>query len=381
MRILFSSTHGHGHVFPLVPLALACQAAGHEVLWAGHPDACTLVSQAGLHAAPAGLRGQRFAEVIGDLRRRAGQLPPPERAAFMFPNMFGAALTPAMTTDLLSLARDWQPDLLVHEQAELASPLVGAVLGVPSVMQSFGGAIPPEFVVTAGELLGPLWQQHGQQLPPYAGCFGAPFLDICPPSVRPVPLDHIAVVRQLRPVSYTGPPSTLPIEPSDNRPLIYLTLGTIPTAGPALLTALTAIAALPVRILATVGPDGDPSALALPSDNVTVVGYVSQADLLPNCAVVVSHAGSGTFLGALSNGLPQLCLPQAADQFRNASACAAAGAGLALHPDQASTEAIRDAVSALLTDGRFRAAAAGIRAEIQAMPAPATVVEYLETLT
>ncbi len=34
MRILFSSTWGFGHIFPMVPLARACAALGHDVRWA-----------------------------------------------------------------------------------------------------------------------------------------------------------------------------------------------------------------------------------------------------------------------------------------------------------------------------------------------------------
>ncbi|HSS23012.1 MAG TPA: nucleotide disphospho-sugar-binding domain-containing protein [Mycobacterium sp.] len=45
-------------------------------------------------------------------------------------------------------------------------------------------------------------------------------------------------------------------------------------------------------------------------------------------------------LGALAHGLPQLCLPQGADQFRNAQACAAAGAGIALIGADATTDRI-----------------------------------------
>ena len=62
----------------------------------------------------------------------------------MFPRLFGEALTPAMVDDLSPLATQWEPDLLIHEHGELASPLVGAVLGVPSLTHAFGGAIPPD---------------------------------------------------------------------------------------------------------------------------------------------------------------------------------------------------------------------------------------------
>ena len=131
-------------------------------------------------------------------------------------------------------------------------------------------------------------------------------------------------------------------------------------------------------MLVTVGPDGDPAALGPVPAHVTVARWVNQADVLPHCAAVVSHGGSGTFLGALGLGLPQLCLPQAADQFRNAAAAVSTGAGLALAPDAATPEAVRDAVRRILLEDAFRSAAAGLADTIRAMPGPAEVVTVLE---
>lgn len=45
-----------------------------------------------------------------------------------------------------------------------------------------------------------------------------------------------------------------------------------------------------------------------------------------------SHAGSGTLLATLARGLPQLCLPGAADQFESTETCVSAGADRALLP-------------------------------------------------
>ena len=45
---------GYGHVLPMVPLARALLAAGHEVLWATSADACPRVAAAGIETAPAG---------------------------------------------------------------------------------------------------------------------------------------------------------------------------------------------------------------------------------------------------------------------------------------------------------------------------------------
>ncbi len=379
MRVLFVSTFGHGHVFPLVPLALACQEAGQDVLWATNGPAVSLVELAGIRCAEAGLSGEALATTISGLHARAGRLAPPDRAAFMFPTMFGETLSPPMAADLLPLALAFQPDLLVHDQSELASPLVAEVLGVPSLTHSFGGATPAAFVVEAGRRLAGLWQEHGLTQPPYAGCYQAPYLDICPPSVQTVSLSHIPVVQPLRPISWSGPAAAFE-PPDDALPLVYVTLGTV-ARNPALLrAALAGLASLDVQVLVTVGPMGDPGSLGPQPARVQVERFVPQAQVLPHASVVVSHGGSGTFLGALSHGLPQVCLPQAADQFRNAAGVIQSGAGLALPPAEVSSEAITDAVRKALGEPRFRAAAALVADEIAALPSPEEVVATFPSL-
>ncbi len=381
MRVLFSSTFGYGHMFPMYPLARAFRAAGHDVLWATSADAGDRLEAAGLPAAPSGLAGPELRERVGSLQARVATVSPRERAAFMYPRLFGETLTPPMAADLLPLATRWQPDLMVHEHGELASPLVGAVLQVPSVTHAFGGGIPPSMLEDAGARLAGLWAEHGQALPPYAGSFTTLYLDICPPSVQSVPLDHVPVRQPLRPVADSGGAAgPLPhyLE-RDGRPLVYVTLGTVQNRLPLLAPAVAALAGLPVRVLVTVGPDGDPDALGPQPDHVHVERWVDQPRVLQHCDVVVSHAGSGTFLGALAEGLPQLCLPQAADQFRNSEGGRRAGAAVVLGPDESSPEAIASAVGALLTDDVLRRRARGVADEIAAMPSPDDVVERLVT--
>lgn len=383
MRILFSSTWGYGHVFPMVPLARAFSEAGHTVCWATNEQACVTVAAAGLDAVPAGLDSHGVAEAEQRLRASIVGLPPQERAAFAFPNMFGEWATPPMVKDLLPLARSWRPDLLVHEAAEHASALVGAVLGVPSVTHAFGGAVPAPFLAEAGQRLAWLWAEHGMEAPPFAGSFTSTYLDICPPELQPISFDHVGARQPLRPVPYTGETlGALPdiLQDDDPRPVVYLTLGTVWNHARAIATALDAFADLGTRVLVAVGPKGDPAALGPQPDHVSVERWVCQSEVLPRCTAVVSHAGSGTFLGALSLGLPQVCLPQAADQFRNAAAVVDSGAGLALHPDAATPAAINEAVGRILVEPSFREAALRVAEDIRAMPGPAEVVSVLERL-
>jgi MGT family glycosyltransferase len=140
------------------------------------------------------------------------------------------------------------------------------------------------------------------------------------------------------------------------------------------------LADLGVRVLVTVGPQGEPAAVGPQPDHVRVERYVPQTQVLPHCDVVVSHAGSGTALASLALGIPQLCLPQGADQFLNAAAISTAGAGLSLHPDAAAPDAIRDAVRRLLDQPSYRTAATAIGTSIAAMPSPDDVAAVLEDL-
>jgi MGT family glycosyltransferase len=144
--------------------------------------------------------------------------------------------------------------------------------------------------------------------------------------------------------------------------------------------AVDGVAELDVRVVVTVGPEGDPRAFGSLPDNVSVHRYVPQTELLPRSTLVVSHAGSGTFLAALGHGLPQLCLPQAADQFLNAQQCDLVGAGLRLAPGEITRESVRGACARLLEEERFRASARRIRDELDSMPHPADLVPMIEEL-
>ena len=114
---------------------------------------------------------------------------------------------------------------------------------------------------------------------------------------------------------------------------------------------------------------------------MAVERYIPQMTLLPSCNVVVSHAGSGTVLATLGLGIPQLCLPQAADQFLNAAAVVRSGAGLAIPPQEVDSCGVAAAVRRLLGDGTFRQRARLVADEIASMPSPDEVAAVLETLT
>jgi UDP:flavonoid glycosyltransferase YjiC (YdhE family) len=110
-----------------------------------------------------------------------------------------------------------------------------------------------------------------------------------------------------------------------------------------------------------------PEDLGAVPGNVTVRAWVDQAAVVPQADLVVHHGGSGTTLGALAAGVPQLVLPQGADQFANAEALLAAGAAVRLLPGELSADAVTEQARKASS---CRDAARVIAAEIAAMPAP-----------
>jgi hypothetical protein len=93
------------------------------------------------------------------------------------------------------------------------------------------------------------------------------------------------------------------------------------------------IAPLDVDVLVTVGPEGNPAALGDVPENVHVERFVAQSAVLPLVDLIVHHGGTGTVLSGLEVGLPQLLLPQGADQCFNAEILTTTGAARALPND------------------------------------------------
>jgi UDP:flavonoid glycosyltransferase YjiC (YdhE family) len=370
MRVLFTTTPGRGHYQAMLPIAHALRAAGHEVTWAAPPSASAHLRQKGFGAADAGIDRLPFSP-WDDPPPEIAALPLPERPDFLFAVVFGPRRVAPMLKDLLPVVEAQDPQLLVCDQAELAGPIAAARAGVPNVTHAFGRLLPAARVARGGEAMAELWRTHGLEPRPYAGTYDHLYLDIYPPSLQAADIDHVGAIQLLRPAE-----SVVRSEAAD--PLVYITFGTVFNEDLELFaTAVEAARELPVRVVVTLGPGNDPSALGAQPDNVTVADFIPQAQLLPECAAVVSHAGSGTFLAALAAGVPQLLLPQAADQFLNAQAGVDGGVALTLRPGEVTVASVRNALTRVIDDARMREAAGRGAAEIAAMPGPDAVADEL----
>jgi UDP:flavonoid glycosyltransferase YjiC (YdhE family) len=377
MRVLFSCTASDGHFLPLVPLAQSFASAGHEVAFATAAAFAPRVNGEGFELLPAGQSLAELQAAMAPFRARLDKLPPDDRRPYGFAWRFATVDAPAKVDQLLTEMTAWQPELVVHETADLAAPAVAAALGLPSAQHSFGRLLPPACVERAAPATAELWRRLGLEPDPASGLFRGPYIDIWPASLQDNAPPEGTAVEHLRPVTITSGDPAWEAHLDGGRPTVYVTLGTVFNDLSLFRIMLDALADLDCSVLATVGRNNDPGALDPIPENAIVERYVRQADVLPFCDVAVGHGGSGSTLAALAHALPMLLVPQAADQFENAAACAAGGAAICLHPDAVTTDNVRAAVHALLDDPAPRAVAASVAREIASMPSPADVVAGL----
>lgn len=385
MRILAVSLPAYGHLLPLVPVLRALRDAGHEVHLATGREMGAVVAAAGLGHVPV---APDFGRAMGELSTlhadllqapREQRLDTPDEAN-LGATLFGDLLGRRGRDEWQPVVAELRPDAVLYEETALGGLLAARAEGVPALCHTLGRRMFP----------GPVQTQLQQRLAELEGGAGTGTLDLrgdlcvdlLPPSLGRDDAPTPGAV-PVRPVPWNPPSDAAPVRRS-SRPLVYVTLGTVVFGAVDVLRAcVDALGELEVDVLLTVGPEGDPAALGELPAHVRAERFVDQRAVLQEADAVVSHCGSGTLLGALAAGLPQLALPTGPpDQFRNAESLVAAGAGRRLLPAEVRAEAVRDAVRLLLQEPSYRACAEQLRGEIAAMPSPgeaaAEVVARLE---
>jgi MGT family glycosyltransferase len=183
-----------------------------------------------------------------------------------------------------------------------------------------------------------------------------------------------------------------PVSPGDqewlaaiptDRPWVHVTESTLAYGDPFLLRlAIEGLAEQPMEVIVTTGVQREPSALqlgALPA-NVHVARWLNHGDFLPRCAAVVTVGGKATVLAALEAGVPLVIVPTSWDKPDNARRVTHVGAGLQLSARRCTPATLRAAVTQLLTEPRYGAAARAIATRLAAAPGPAGAAALLERL-
>ncbi len=377
MRILFCTWAWRSHLFPMVPLAWACRAAGHEVRVASQPGLTPVIRQAGLDAVPVG-HDVDVPKFVREYVLRPGGQPAARRHGRPRALDMLVELADSMVDDLAGQAKRWRPDVLVHELTTWAGPLAAAAIGVPAVRVLYGVDLLERAADFLPDAISPLADRLGLS---EVDVRGALTVDPCPPRLQ-VPTGYRP--QPIRYVPYNGPGTVPdPSPPKGTRPRICVTWGTtMAKLEPGRMLAgrmAKAVEGLDAEIVVAVAEEHTELLAGLPGD-VRVLTGVPLDLVLPSCDLVLHHGGAGTTLTAMTHGVPQLVIPQLPDHALHGRQLAATGAGRVIAKEEADPEAVREAAAGLLADTGHRDSAAALAAESRLRPPPADVVGVLEKL-
>ncbi|OZV83633.1 hypothetical protein CA850_02910 [Micromonospora echinospora] len=387
MRYLFTSMPVASHVMPLVPLAHAALAAGHDVLVATSGPAARTAVAAGLVTADAGgsrQARQPYDDLLDMLARgEAGEAPDDPTSLAVHGRQFGE-VGARQLDDLVTIARDWHADAVVYPGIHAAALVAARAVGIPAVLHGYGTPLP-----TFGPAL--------EHLAPHAARLGvesvteAAFeIDVLPAS-----LANFTDV----PTAIGKPQHVLPMRygcfnNGGTLPHWALRRGDVPrvvaTCGSA--AAMTLDGRLYRDIVIATGRLGaelilltaDADLPELPAElppHVRPERWLPLRALLDTADAVVHHGGSGTVLSSFAAGVPQVSLPMPGTvNVSNARSVTARGAGPTLDLDSVDPDTVTVALEAVLRDPRPRRAARDVAAEMAAMPPAASVIHRIGEL-
>ncbi len=384
MRILVASSPGVGHLFPLLPLARAAAARGHDVRIAGGASLAPVAASASLplHLAGPATIGE-VARTLPGIETATGR----RRALIVFRGAFCGPIAAGMADDVGDLMAAWRPDVVVREDMAFGAWIAAERAGVPDVVVQ-ATAWRPNMRAVAGEPLQAQRVRVGLPVDPVlAGFDGRLYFTTRPPALRDPSAPYPSTTRELRPIADDRHDGTTdhardtadPFGPADGRPRVAITFGTVNAFETMALRALIdgAVAA-GARVVVALG--ADPATLGAVPAGVDVRAYVPMSDLLPAADVLAFHGGSGTMLAALGAACPMVIVPLAADQPDNADRCVAAGVALVVPRETVTANAVGEAIRAVTTDPSYRRRADDVAAEIAAMPGPDRALEHIEAL-
>lgn len=398
MRILFCSTAEAGHYGPLLPIARSHADRGHQVAFLVPVSARDAISAAGftVHEAPPPdpVERQRLQDAI--------DRDPGAARVLMNRDFFGRLCTEAMFPAAQELCASWEPDLVVHEACEYASPLVAHRAGIPHVQVAIG---------LAWIEWGCLHQFAGEVLDAFEPdavriIAEAPYVTRLPEALDPSEYPRTIRYQVTESASAAAPDVDLSSIVSADTTLVYATLGSLagksrwsPGAYRVLLDACALLERSnpEIRVLLTVGRSLDPATLGAVPANTRVLPWVPQEQAFAAAKAVLTHGGSGTAYGALSAGLPCVFFPLFSDQPHNAKLIAEAGAGIRIDTEDlrehgmpiagetadrarlaALAEEVAAAVTAVLEDPAYTARAAELGGQLNALPSLAEALsEYV----
>lgn len=165
------------------------------------------------------------------------------------------------------------------------------------------------------------------------------------------------------------------------RPVVLVTQGTVATDARQLIApTLRALANLDVLVVAAGVKDATALGLDPPPGNARIEPFVAFKPLLPYVDLYVTNGGFGGVQFALAHGVPVVAGGTTEDKPEINNRIAYSGVGINLKTDAPTPDQVREAVTTVLSDCRYRRKARQIQAEMAGHDAPREAALLLEHL-
>ncbi len=389
MRVWFSLIPGHGHFFPLIPLANALKDAGHSVVFCVSESYGSVISAHGLdHLAVGPDYTQTSAK--GDVSE------PREVQERLLKAMLEDA-PPVVLESFQKVFQKERPDVMLVDPIEIGGMVAAEMAGIPWGSVGSGvrvgwlpGRLPfdpdhrraffEDVLATERSLRESVGLPEADLLldeEPYDRTF---FLTMEPPSLGAWPHDWRShTSHPMRPEIHRTPaPDEAWLEQlGEDQPILVITLGTL--FGTADLYRRAVVAALEADAAGLQVVAVTPFDLGVDDPRLTKTSWASMDRLLSMATAVVHHGGWGSTVAALATGTPAVVVPLAADQMYQASRIQSVGAGVMVSPDQLDIQ-LRQRIENVIDNPTYKANARRLQAEIEEMPPASDVVALIEQL-
>jgi L-noviosyl transferase len=370
MRMFLTAPPGVGHMLPLVPMAQAALAAGHEVLFATTGPNIDMLGCHGVPTADAAPHAD-VAACFHQLNQDTNHLGMPAEEVVSVAISAWAEIGDLMLDGLLRTIRRWRADVVVYEAYHVAGLAAAQLAGVPAVLHGTG--LPMRTFRRALEKMARPSELYGAVAP---SATPDAVVNVCPSSMTSPEREYGWPMRYV--------PADVGAADSDWKdtrpsvPRICVTFGSVlPGMGKHMIRATVGeLRELNAEVLVSTGGAALDGWGPLPA-NVRLAQWLPMAAVLPGCSTVIHHGGSGTMFGALAAGVPQVLLPQGADQPKNAEAVVRRGVGIALDTMTDGMERLGQAVRQVIADPSYSKAAQEVARENSARPAPSAVVTQI----
>lgn len=399
MRFLFCSAQLPGHLDwgGYLHTAAELRRRGHDVLWATGKAVVPFLQHAQIPAHIVEETGWRWPpppplQFSPEMDQETQRILKSLRALDQW---FDEERVQRATTELLTVARDYQPDLVVSEVFLSAAGLVAEVIDVPFVIAGWPAMRPketgghPAVVDEATARLDRLcdhfaidginWTTHGppaQESPHLQLTYWSPRwyrgVDLLPQTL------HVGGRAQPAPVSAPRPPW------DEGQPWVFITLGTSFGNDPNffVMAAQAAVEMGCLPILALAGqflPEQEAALRTMLPATAVIEQAIEFRTTLPHMAAAIHHGGAGVTHALVTHAVPQIVVPHAADQFHQAQGVVRSGVGLHMAARQVTVEGLAEALAQLLPDqAPIRAEAATLRDEFAALGGIKAAADRLE---